>query len=233
MLSTVATACLPDGTALSRGEQLGMCAQFVVAGNETTAKAISSAVLVLARRPDLEAELRRDPARIPALVEEVLRAEAPVQGLFREAKVDVEVGGRHVAAGQALFLAYGAANRDPSAWPEPDRIDLDRPAPTVHLAFGQGEHFCLGAALARLEARVALDVLLERLCRLELSERNDLRYEPQLAAPRPRTALAPSAVGAFRRTRRVGGVQAPAVVHVGGRCREQLVAFQVIGACGR
>ena len=181
MVSEVANARLPDGDELSPQEILGMLNQFLIAGNETTTKLLAFAVHRLASDPALADRLRAEPARIEAFVEEMLRLEAPVQGLFRIANQDCEVGGVAVPAGAAVWLAYASANHDPAAFECPEQLDLDRSFARPHLAFGFGEHFCLGAALARAEARIGIDTLLRRLRGIRLHERNTFEYEHSYA----------------------------------------------------
>jgi cytochrome P450 len=162
LLGAVARATDHEGNPLSRAEQLQMCSQFVVAGNETTAKAITMAVRFLATVPGLLDRVRGDRARVRRLIEETLRLESPTQGMFRQALQEVTVGGQVIPAGDHLFLAYASANRDASRFACPDALDLERPQPAVHLGFGAGEHFCLGAHLARLEAAVAIERIAAR-----------------------------------------------------------------------
>ncbi len=163
-----------DEHPLSDDEILAMLSQFLVAGNETTTKLIASSVRLLLERPDELARLRDDRARIPAFIEESLRLEPPVQGLYRTAVVDTDVGGVPIKAGDHLLLAYAAGNRDEGRFACPADIDPERPGLMSHLAFGHGEHFCLGAALARAEGRIAIEVLLERLDDLRPADGVDL-----------------------------------------------------------
>jgi cytochrome P450 len=107
----------------------------------------------------------------------MLRIEAPVGGLFRQAKVDVEVNGTRIPAGDHMWLLFASANRDECKFAEPDRVDLDRSNVKEHLAFGNGEHFCPGAGLARTEARIAVDLLLDRLDDITLAPGNDFEFE--------------------------------------------------------
>jgi cytochrome P450 len=162
-----------DGQALSTGEMLGMFAQFLVAGNETTTKLITSAVLHLARDPEVAESLRRDPESVGPFVEEVLRLEAPVQGLYRLATEDTEVGGVPIPAGSSLWLVDASANRDEAHFPAPDECRPGRPGTSPHLSFGLGEHFCLGASLARAEARIAVQQLVARLADIRLAGARD------------------------------------------------------------
>jgi len=147
--------------ALSPDEVLAFAAILLVAGNETTTNLIGNAMLALLANPDQLAKVLADPSLIPNLVEEALRYDAPVQGLFRRATQDVELAGTVIPAGAVVMPLYASANRDERRFPEPERFDVKRDA-AGHLAFGYGIHFCLGAPLARLEARIALGALLTR-----------------------------------------------------------------------
>lgn len=148
-----------DDRSLSPGEVLGFCFLLIIAGNETTTKLIGNALYWLHGFPDQRAQLLADPSRIPGAVEETLRYDTSTQALARLLMCDVELHGITLPAGSKGLLLFGSANRDERRWDEPDRFDLAR-NPAGHLAFGHGIHHCLGAALARLETRVALDVLL-------------------------------------------------------------------------
>lgn len=168
-----------DGEELTEPEMLSMFSQFLVAGNETTTKLICSAVLRLTHDRALAGRLRAAPALVPDFIEEVLRLEAPVQGLFRVANEDTEIGGVQVPARASLWLVYASGNRDEEMFPSPQECVLGREARNPHLAFGFGEHFCLGASLARIEAQAAIDRLLARFSDIELVGRaEDLEYEP-------------------------------------------------------
>jgi cytochrome P450 len=164
---------------LTEHEILQALSQFLVAGNETTAKLLCGAGLRLATDPELDAQLRSEPGLISAFVEELLRLETPAQGLFRTATEDTVIGEVDIPKGSLLFLAFAAGNRDPSFCPVPHELILERTLPSPHLAFGFGEHFCLGASLARAEARIGLETLLDRVTRFELIGDPDLiEYEP-------------------------------------------------------
>lgn len=176
LLSDIANAEI-DGEALTDDEQLGMLQQFLVAGNETTTKLITNIVRHLAENPLLQQQVRTDPSSIEVLVEEMLRLEAPVGGLFRQAKVDVEIGQAQIPAGDHLWLLFASANRDDCKFAIPDEIDLGRDNVKEHLAFGNGEHFCPGAGLARAEARIAIGVLLDALGDITLDPLNDFHFE--------------------------------------------------------
>jgi cytochrome P450 len=147
---------------LSPAEVLGFCFLLLIAGNETTTKLLGNAIHWLAAFPDQRERVLRDPTAVPAAVEETLRYDTSTQALARELTRDVELHGVTLPAGRKGLLLFGSANRDERRWDEPDAFDVDR-NPAGHLAFGHGIHHCLGAPLARLEARVALEVLLPKI----------------------------------------------------------------------
>lgn len=163
LISDLVTARIDGEDALSLQEMLGMLMQFLVAGNETTANLLSGSICRLAHEPELRAEVRVDASKLASFVEEMVRLESPVQGLFRVATRDTAVGGVDIPAGSSVWTMYAAANRDPEIFEDPDAVCLDRRSPKQHLAFGHGSHFCLGAALARAEAQIGLERLLSRL----------------------------------------------------------------------
>ena len=134
---------------------------LLLAGNETTTNLLGNVLIALLAHPDELARVTRDPSRIPALVEETLRYESPIQFLFRQTTQDVEIAGVSIPSGSLVMPLLGSANRDEARFPDPNRFDVARDT-QGHLAFGLGIHFCLGASLARLEARVALEELLAR-----------------------------------------------------------------------
>jgi cytochrome P450 len=165
-------------TELTVPEMLSMFQQFLVAGNETTTKLIASMMRLLMENREVMDAIRADPSLADRFVDEALRLETPVQGLYRQANVDTEVGGCPVAAGSHLWVLYASANRDASVFPEPDRVDLSRDNLKQHLAFSQGPHYCIGASLARAEGRVAVQTLLKRLANIELHPtKNTFTYE--------------------------------------------------------
>jgi cytochrome P450 len=140
---------------------VGFASLLLAAGSETTSNLIGNALLALHEDPEQAALLREDPGRIPQLLEEALRYDSPVQMLMRISDCATELAGVSIPQGAMVFVLLGAANRDGAVFDEPDRFDIERNA-AGHLAFGLGNHFCLGASLARLEARIALETLLER-----------------------------------------------------------------------
>jgi hypothetical protein len=155
---------------LSEDELLGFCFVLIVAGNDTTTNLIANGAVLLADHPDQLELLVDDPGRIPAAVEEMLRTESPAQALPRIVRRPVMLHGTTIPEGALVRLVWGAANRDEREFPDPDRFDVTRAAPR-HLALGHGVHFCLGAHLARLEARVAFEELLARIPDYRLAER--------------------------------------------------------------
>jgi cytochrome P450 len=165
-----------EGSQLSEAELVSMCVLLLVAGHETTVNLIANGTLVLLRNPEALASLRADPALGGSAVEELLRYDSPVQFTSRHALADLEIGGRRVLAGETTVAVLGAANRDPAQFPDPDRLDLAR-HPNRHLAFGGGIHFCLGAPLARMEARIAISALLDRLPGLGLGDQPPVRRD--------------------------------------------------------
>jgi cytochrome P450 len=153
---------------LTRAECVRFVAELLIAGNITTTHHISSSISVLANDPAVQERLRAEPALIRQFIEESLRLESPIQGFYRLATASAVVGGVTIPAGSRVFVLYGSANTDDAAWKDCPQLRLDRPNAAAHLAFGKGAHACIGAALARLEGRVVVEVLLERLESFEL-----------------------------------------------------------------
>lgn len=150
------------GDVLDDDELVATIIMLVFAGHETTTNLIANAVLTLDRQPEARRAAVAERDVLPTVIEEVLRFESPVQRLSRMAAEDFTLGDQKIERGQRLFLLTGAANRDPATFREPDTFRLDRRDPRRHLGFGWGRHFCIGAALGRLEARLALDGLFAR-----------------------------------------------------------------------
>ena len=175
LISTLAQAEI-DGDRLQDPEILMFCLTLLVAGNETTRNLISGGTLLLMRNPDQLRKLRDDPSRLPNAIEEMLRWWTPVQSFIRTATRDTELRGRKIEEGQPTLLLYASANRDEEVWGEDsDRFDVTREhTHRRHLAFGFGEHLCLGAPLARLEARVMFEELLARRSGFELAGEPEL-----------------------------------------------------------
>ena len=150
-----------EGDKLTAGETIVMLRLLLVAGNETTTNLIGNGVRALLRNPGQLALLRERPELVPAAVEELLRYDSPVQLDMRIARGDLEIGGRKVRKGSMIALLIGSANHDPERFEHPGRLDITR-SDKGNISFGRGIHHCLGAPLARLEGRIALEVLLER-----------------------------------------------------------------------
>ena len=151
LLSHLVHAQVADTERLSDRELHSVLQALFVGGNDTTPAGIGNSVLLLCRQTELQDRLRGDGDAIAKFVEEALRLESPVQGLYRFAKVDTELGGVRIPAGSALNVRYAAANRDEKVFANPQRADLDRKGLRNHMAFGAGIHYCAGANLARLE----------------------------------------------------------------------------------
>ena len=158
-----------DGRQLSLQEMAALCEQIMAGGNDSSANAISNSMIRLIEQPELQTELRERPELIPKFVEEVLRLDAPVQGLFREPKHDMEIAGVKIPKGSVVVLKWGAANRDPAQFPNPDKVDLNRQNSSRHLTFGQGAHVCVGNMLARGELRISIAKWLKRMKNLRLA----------------------------------------------------------------
>jgi cytochrome P450 len=144
---------------------------LLLAGHESTKYTISNGVLTLLRHPQQLHALKQNSSLLPTAVEEVLRYESPIQRGWRLVAQDIDVHGRTVRKGQLVYYLFGAANRDPEQFPEPDKFDIERQS-NRHLAFGFGIHFCIGAPRARIEAPIAIETVLRRLGDLELKEAN-------------------------------------------------------------
>jgi cytochrome P450 len=158
-----------QGDRLNEEELFSMMILLIVAGHETAVNLIGNGVLALLQHPDQLALLREQPGLLDGAVEEILRYDGPVErATMRFAAEDVAVGDQIIRRGDAVSLVLAAADRDPAQFAGPDRLDITR-ANNRHLGFGLGIHYCLGAALARLEGKIALEVLLERLPQVRLA----------------------------------------------------------------
>ena len=151
-----------DGTRLSEQELVSFCILLLAAGQETTKNLIANALVCFTDHPDSMQRIIQEPALMPKAIEEVLRYLPPVWFLFRQAKTDVELAGQTIAENSMILAWTASANRDATQFPQPDTFDIER-EPNRHLAFGHGIHFCVGAPLARLEAKIVLPMMLEQL----------------------------------------------------------------------
>jgi cytochrome P450 len=165
LLGDLATAC-------SAGEFDEVTAQMMMiilfgAGGESTGSLLGNSMWILATRPDLQQQVRENPDLLGPFIEEALRYEPPFRGHYRHVLANTTLGGMDLPAGARLLLLWGAANRDPAQFDAPHDFRLDRPGGKGHITFGKGVHFCVGAALARLEAQIVLRAVLERTSRIE------------------------------------------------------------------
>jgi cytochrome P450 len=158
-----------EGDRLTSGELVSTALLLLIAGFETTVNLIGNGAVALLGEQEQWQRLHDEPALVPGAVEETLRYDSPVQLTSRNATEDVEVDGQLIKTGQSIIVTIGGANRDPGVFDQPDRFVLDRPNAAQHLSFSLGIHHCLGAALARLEGRIAFEELTRRYPRLELA----------------------------------------------------------------
>ena len=179
LLSDLVTA-VDEGERLAEDELVATSINLLFAGHETTTNLIGNGTLALLRHPDQLALLRRRPELLPGAVEELLRYDSPVQRVRRITTCDILIGGREIPKGTPVTAFLGSANRDPEQFDRPDELDVTRPD-VFPMSFGGGPHYCIGAALARLEGRVAFELLLDRFEHLELSERFEDRWHPNVA----------------------------------------------------
>jgi cytochrome P450 family 144 len=166
------------------GDATGALTTLLSAGGESTTSLLGNAVRMLAERPELQDQLRRQPEQIPTFVEEALRIESPFRYLMRSVPKDTTLGAATIPSGSTVLLLWGAANRDSAEFERPDEIDLTRRIPRRHVAFGRGIHHCVGAPLARIEARNVLTVLLERTSSISLDPEHSPTWEPSLLVRR-------------------------------------------------
>ncbi|RSM80360.1 cytochrome P450 [Kibdelosporangium aridum] len=177
LLTVLVQADMPDNEITHFGILL------LFAGHVTTTLLLASTIMCLDRYPDVARQVRADRSLIPGLIEESLRFVSPVPAIFRATATDTEIGGHTVPADQLLMLALGAVNRDPRQFADPEVFDITRD-PNPHLAFGRGAHFCLGAPLARLEGRIAMNILFDRLGDLRIETPPVFHPSPEMCGPR-------------------------------------------------
>jgi cytochrome P450 len=164
-----------DSGALQLGEVTTILHTLLSAGGESTTSLLGNAVRMLAEHPALQKQLRAQPENVDVFVEEALRLESPFRQMLRSVPRDTTLGGVDIPGGSTVLLLFAAGNRDPAQFDSPDSVDLTRGSPKRHLAFGHGIHFCVGAALARIEARAVLTALLEQTGEFGL----DPAHQPQ------------------------------------------------------
>jgi len=166
-------------------EAMSIISLLISAGGESTTSLTGTAVRILAERPDLQAELRAQPSLVARFVEEALRWDPPFRGMYRAVTRDTELGGKSLAGGSHLVLMWPAANRDEAVYEQADEVRLDRPNPRHHVAFGWGVHLCVGAPLARVEAKSAIETLLDMSHSFQIDEQQlPLRYHQSLMVRR-------------------------------------------------
>ena len=182
ILGTIARGI--DAGALGLPEGVITLQTLLSAGGESTTSLLGNAVRILAERQDLQHRLRRQPALIPAFVEEALRLESPFRYHLRSVPENTRFADVDIPAGATVLLLWGAANRDPAEYEDPDEVVLDRPVPRHHVAFGHGIHYCVGAPLARLEARIVLTMLLEQTSSITLDPQRPPRRVESLLVRR-------------------------------------------------
>jgi cytochrome P450 len=170
VMTGLATATFPDGSLPEVRDVMLIASNLFAAGQETTARLLGVMFQLIGERPELQQRLRDERDRLPNFVEECLRLETPLQSSFRLARVPTAIGGVEIPAGTTVMLIPAAANRDPRKFEDPAEFRLDRPNWRQHLAFGSGVHACAGAPLARAEARVSAERLLDRMADIGISE---------------------------------------------------------------
>ncbi|MBV9515858.1 MAG: cytochrome P450, partial [Mycobacteriaceae bacterium] len=166
----LATAKYPDGSTPEVTDVVRTATFLFGAGQETTAKLFSAALRVLGDRPDIQQQLRDDRSYIPTFIEECLRMDSPVKSVFRMARKSTTLGDVNVPAGTTVMVSPGAANRDPKRFDNPHEFRLDRKNVREHIAFSRGIHSCPGAPLARVEGRVSLERILDRMADITIDE---------------------------------------------------------------
>ena len=169
-LSALAASRYKDGSKVPLAVLAQLASFMFGAGQDTSARLVAFCFRALGDRPDVQAKLRSEPRRIPEFIEEVLRTEPPVKTMSRLALKDAEVGGVAIPAGSILSVCSGGVNQDPRRFADPDSFDYDRPGVRDHIAFSRGSHACIGAPLARMEVRVALERFLARTSDIRISE---------------------------------------------------------------
>jgi cytochrome P450 len=180
MISLLLAGADESGDHLDDAEVMALCSLILFAGHETTTNLLCNALVALDRHPAELARLRDDPSLVNRAVEEVLRYEGPIKVIIRWVVEDHDRDGRQVRAGDRVFLVQQSANRDGGTFADPDRFDIGRPTQPLHVGFGRGIHACLGAQLARIEARVALPKVLERLGDVRVL--GDVTWRPNIAS---------------------------------------------------
>jgi cytochrome P450 len=168
---------------LSDVEILSILQQIIPAASDTTTITLIRGLLLMLKFPEIMQELRATPSRLTPFIEELLRIESPLQSTFRISRRQTTLGGVEIEAGAQILVRVGAANRDPSVFPEPDKFDMDRKNVRMHMSFGRGHHSCLGMMLARKELTIAFEEILSRMDDIKVAEGTDLTFTPSLISP--------------------------------------------------
>jgi cytochrome P450 len=176
LMSALVHAQMEGEVPLTDWEIVSIVSTLLVAGHKTTTDLIGNALIVLTHSPEYLQALSNNPELAPTIIEEVLRIESPSPGLPRVTTQDCTLNGVAIPKGAKLFLAYTSANRDETVFPNPEQFDLNRRNLNKHLAFGRGVHYCIGAPLGRLEGRIALEVLSQRLPNLRMVPGQTLEF---------------------------------------------------------
>ncbi|HEY0739442.1 MAG TPA: cytochrome P450 [Herpetosiphonaceae bacterium] len=189
LLSTLTQFSFENGERWTDSQLISLLISVIFAGHETTTNLIGNMLLHIFQPPGLWQRIQAEPDRVPDVIEETLRIDTPVRSMFRVTTEAVTLGGATIPAGAQVLLLFGAANRDDEMFAEPERFDIDRPNKEQHLGFGRGIHFCVGAALARLEARIAITALAERIPSARLAPGYRPTYLPSLLHRGPQQVL--------------------------------------------
>lgn len=177
-LISLLLAAEADGEKLSMDDLLSFCMILLLAGNETTTNLLGNSMLTFTEYPELQEQLAQNPADIPKALTEVLRYRSPVQSLFRKVKKDVVLSGQQLKKGDKLAIWFGAANHDDRVFPNPEVFDINRDNHNNHLSFGHGIHYCLGAPLAKLEAKVAFEVIFKHIKQIQVQPDVTVKRHP-------------------------------------------------------
>lgn len=180
IISDLVRARIEGERPLDTAESLSIIQQLLVAGHETTASTIAAGLLLMIEHPEQQRALRADESLLAGAIEEIIRLASPTQNMWRVTTRECELGGVELRKGEFVFIRFGASNRDPEKFPEPDVFDIQRENAADHLAFGHGIHFCIGAMLARKEMEVAYRTLFARVDGLRLSPGQEIRHKPSM-----------------------------------------------------
>ena len=185
LLTKMINAREEDLPALDDKQIISVVAQLLIGGNGTTTDMISNMVYILSQDKPLWTKLREDPSLYPNVIEETLRIKSSIRGLFRTTTCEVEIGGVTLPEGAVLWVVFGASGHDKTVFECPEKFDINRSNMRKQMSFGKGHHMCIGAPLARLEGRIALELLIERLPSIELVQDQEMEYPISLVSQGP------------------------------------------------